>query len=176
MSKIRLGILGAGTIAQINSDILSESLEDTFKRVMPYYKENIEPLIFSKKNIKSSFPKLWRLIGSNLAFKNSLSFSGKCVFSLFAIWTYVLNEDSMIFALHRRWNRCLRLFALITSICGRYVQEMRALAALGEHKVSKQRGFRLHFGANSDCGGSTGPRPDLGFPLEEWGFHGFRIT
>ena len=36
---------------KINSNILSESLEDTFKRVMPYYNENIEPLISSKKNI-----------------------------------------------------------------------------------------------------------------------------
>ena len=36
---------------KINSNILSESLEDTFKRVTPYYNENIEPLILSKKNI-----------------------------------------------------------------------------------------------------------------------------
>jgi len=36
---------------KINSNILSESLEDTFKRVSPYYNENIEPLILSKKNI-----------------------------------------------------------------------------------------------------------------------------
>ena len=36
---------------KINSNILSESLEDTFKRVMPYYNKNIEPLILSKKNI-----------------------------------------------------------------------------------------------------------------------------
>ena len=35
----------------INSDILSESLEDTFKRVIPYYEQKIKPLIFSKKNI-----------------------------------------------------------------------------------------------------------------------------
>ena len=36
---------------KINSDILSESLKDTFERVIPYYNEKIEPLIFSKKNI-----------------------------------------------------------------------------------------------------------------------------
>jgi len=29
----------------------SESLKNTFERVVPYYKENIEPLIRSKKNI-----------------------------------------------------------------------------------------------------------------------------
>ena len=36
---------------KINSNILSESLKDTFERVIPYYEEKIEPLIFSKKNI-----------------------------------------------------------------------------------------------------------------------------
>jgi len=35
----------------INSSILSESLKDTFERVIPYYNNNIEPLIQSKKNI-----------------------------------------------------------------------------------------------------------------------------
>ena len=35
---------------KINSNILSESLSDTIKRVIPYYKKNIKPLIFSKKN------------------------------------------------------------------------------------------------------------------------------
>lgn len=36
---------------KINSKILNESLEDTFKRVIPYYDKNIKPLISSKKNI-----------------------------------------------------------------------------------------------------------------------------
>ena len=36
---------------KINSNILSESLKDTFNRVVPYYNENIKPLIISKKNI-----------------------------------------------------------------------------------------------------------------------------
>lgn len=36
---------------KINSNILSESLKDTFNRVVPYYKKNVEPLISSKKNI-----------------------------------------------------------------------------------------------------------------------------
>jgi len=36
---------------KINSDILSESLKDTFERVIPYYNEKIWPLILSKKNI-----------------------------------------------------------------------------------------------------------------------------
>ena len=36
---------------KIISDILSESLEDTCGRVLPYYKEKIEPLILSKKNV-----------------------------------------------------------------------------------------------------------------------------
>jgi len=36
---------------KINSSILSESLKDTFERVIPYYDKKIKPLIFSKKNI-----------------------------------------------------------------------------------------------------------------------------
>tara|TARA_Y100000590_G_scaffold454499_1_gene601424 strand:+ start:1235 stop:1930 length:696 start_codon:yes stop_codon:yes gene_type:complete len=36
---------------KIDSKILSESLKDTFERVVPYYNENVEPLIKSKKNI-----------------------------------------------------------------------------------------------------------------------------
>jgi len=36
---------------KISSDILSESLKDTYNRVVPYYNENIDPLIVSKKNI-----------------------------------------------------------------------------------------------------------------------------
>jgi len=36
---------------KINSDILSESLHDTFKRVVPYFEKNIKPLIILKKNI-----------------------------------------------------------------------------------------------------------------------------
>ena len=36
---------------KINSNIRTESLKDTFERVMPYYKKKIEPLILSKKNI-----------------------------------------------------------------------------------------------------------------------------
>ena len=36
---------------QINSNILSESLKDTFERVIPYYTNKIEPLISLKKNI-----------------------------------------------------------------------------------------------------------------------------
>ena len=36
---------------KINSNILGESLKDTFERVIPYYNEKIEPLISSKKNI-----------------------------------------------------------------------------------------------------------------------------
>ncbi len=35
----------------IKSDISSESLKDTYERVVPYYEEKIEPLIKSKKNI-----------------------------------------------------------------------------------------------------------------------------
>jgi len=35
---------------KINSNILSESLSDTIKRVIPYYEKNIKPLIFSQKN------------------------------------------------------------------------------------------------------------------------------
>ncbi len=36
---------------KINSNILGESLKDTFERVIPYYNEKIAPLISSKKNI-----------------------------------------------------------------------------------------------------------------------------
>ena len=36
---------------KINSIILSESLKNTFERVIPYYEKKIEPLISSKKNI-----------------------------------------------------------------------------------------------------------------------------
>ncbi len=36
---------------KINSDILSESLKDTFNRVIPFYNEKIKPLVISKKNI-----------------------------------------------------------------------------------------------------------------------------
>ena len=36
---------------KINSNISSESLEDTVKRVIPYYEKNIKPLISSKKNV-----------------------------------------------------------------------------------------------------------------------------
>ena len=35
----------------INSNILGESLKDTYERVIPYYEDKIEPLIKSKKNI-----------------------------------------------------------------------------------------------------------------------------
>ena len=36
---------------KINSDVLGESLEDTFERVIPYYEKEIKPLINAKKNI-----------------------------------------------------------------------------------------------------------------------------
>ena len=36
---------------KIKSNILSESLKDTYERVVPYYNKKIEPLIISKKNI-----------------------------------------------------------------------------------------------------------------------------
>tara|TARA_Y100000590_G_scaffold248885_1_gene279662 strand:+ start:1466 stop:2161 length:696 start_codon:yes stop_codon:yes gene_type:complete len=36
---------------KINSNILSESLKDTFERVIPYYDKEIKPLILLKKNI-----------------------------------------------------------------------------------------------------------------------------
>jgi len=36
---------------KINSTILSESLEDTVKRVVPYYEQKIKPLIIKKENI-----------------------------------------------------------------------------------------------------------------------------
>jgi len=40
---------------KIDSNILSESLEDTTKRVIPYYEEKIKPKISSKKNVLISF-------------------------------------------------------------------------------------------------------------------------
>jgi len=36
---------------KIESNITGESLEDTIKRVNPYYEKKIKPLIFSKKNV-----------------------------------------------------------------------------------------------------------------------------
>ena len=36
---------------KIKSNIIGESLKDTFDRVVPYYNKQIEPLISSKKNI-----------------------------------------------------------------------------------------------------------------------------
>ena len=36
---------------KINSEILGESLKDTFERVVPYFEKKIKPLILSKKNI-----------------------------------------------------------------------------------------------------------------------------
>jgi len=36
---------------KINSNILCESLEDTFLRVIPYYEKKIKPLISSKRNV-----------------------------------------------------------------------------------------------------------------------------
>ena len=36
---------------KINSQILSESLKDTYNRVIPFYEKNVEPLIAAKKNI-----------------------------------------------------------------------------------------------------------------------------
>ena len=41
--------------SKINSKILSESLKNTFERVIPYYNKKIEPLLSSKKNILISF-------------------------------------------------------------------------------------------------------------------------
>ena len=40
---------------KIDSNILSESLEDTVKRVIPYYEKRIKPIISSKKNVLISF-------------------------------------------------------------------------------------------------------------------------
>ena len=40
---------------KINSNILSESLKDTFERVVPYYNQKIEPLLQSQKNILAVF-------------------------------------------------------------------------------------------------------------------------
>lgn len=36
---------------KINTKIISESLKDTYNRVIPYYEKSIKPLIHSKKNI-----------------------------------------------------------------------------------------------------------------------------
>jgi len=36
---------------EINSNIASESLKDTFERVIPFYNQNIKPLISLKKNV-----------------------------------------------------------------------------------------------------------------------------
>ena len=36
---------------KINSNIIGESLKDTFKRVVPYFDKNIKPLIDSRKNV-----------------------------------------------------------------------------------------------------------------------------
>tara|TARA_Y100000590_G_scaffold369901_1_gene431446 strand:- start:2425 stop:3120 length:696 start_codon:yes stop_codon:yes gene_type:complete len=36
---------------KIKSGVLSESLKDTFERVIPYYNKNIEPLVLSNKNV-----------------------------------------------------------------------------------------------------------------------------
>ena len=36
---------------KIKSNILSESLKDTFNRVMPYFNKKIKPLILSNKNV-----------------------------------------------------------------------------------------------------------------------------
>jgi len=36
---------------KINSNILGESLQDTFKRVLPYFNKKIKPLILSNKNV-----------------------------------------------------------------------------------------------------------------------------
>ena len=36
---------------KINSNILGESLKDTFERVVPYYHSKIEPLVSLKKNV-----------------------------------------------------------------------------------------------------------------------------
>ena len=40
---------------KIDSNIVSESLEDTVKRVIPYYKKKVKPIISSKKNVLISF-------------------------------------------------------------------------------------------------------------------------
>jgi 2,3-bisphosphoglycerate-dependent phosphoglycerate mutase len=40
---------------KINTNILSESLKDTFERVVPFYQTKVEPLIKSKKNILMVF-------------------------------------------------------------------------------------------------------------------------
>tara|TARA_Y100000590_G_scaffold356175_1_gene410277 strand:- start:1169 stop:1864 length:696 start_codon:yes stop_codon:yes gene_type:complete len=40
---------------KINTSILSESLKDTYNRVIPYYEKKIKPLILLKKNILITF-------------------------------------------------------------------------------------------------------------------------
>ena len=40
---------------KINTKILSESLKDTFERVVPFYQKKVGPLIKSKKNILMVF-------------------------------------------------------------------------------------------------------------------------
>ena len=40
---------------KISTRITSESLKDTFERVIPYYEKEIQPLIYSKKNVLISF-------------------------------------------------------------------------------------------------------------------------
>ena len=40
---------------KINSNIMGESLKDTFNRVLPYYNDKIKPLILSNKNVLISF-------------------------------------------------------------------------------------------------------------------------
>ena len=40
---------------KINSNILGESLKDTFNRVLPYYNNKIKPLISSNKNVLITF-------------------------------------------------------------------------------------------------------------------------
>ncbi len=42
-------------INEIKSNILTESLEDTVKRVIPYFDKNILPIILEKKNVLVSF-------------------------------------------------------------------------------------------------------------------------
>ena len=53
------------------------------------------------------------------------------------------------------------LFDLVRSSCGRYVHEMQALLAFGEHSCALKTAIL----AASDCGVSIGPRPNLAFPL-----------
>ena len=53
------------------------------------------------------------------------------------------------------------LVGLIRSTCGRYVQEMPALVAFGEHLCALKAAIL----AASDREVPIGPRPDLAFPL-----------